>query len=89
MFGSSANVLVYEDRGSVYRWKRVKSALQEAGIRGLRADHRSEDLTVPSCCAGKQLRQSGRQVDNDVYRIYVQERDADRAREIVEEELRN
>lgn len=84
--------MFFEKKVTIFRkkdraaWERIRGALKEAGLKGMRAGHYFAD-TLAACGCGSKLdpRNFGAKgrVDRDIYFIDVRERDAPQARAIL------
>ena len=81
-FGKKVTIFKKKDRET---WERLRDALREEGLRGVRAGRYFAD-TLFACGCGSKLDPrnfgSGGAVDRHIYFIDVRESDADRARDI-------
>ena len=85
LFEKKVTIFKKKDRAA---WQRIKDALKEAGVNGVRAGHYPVE-SLYSCGCGSQLdpRNFGAKgrIDRDVYFIDVKKDDVSKAQAIIEE----
>lgn len=83
MFEKRVEIFKKRDRET---WLRIRAALKEAGLRGVRAGHYLQDVVMPGGCGAKldprDFGAKGR-IDRDIYWVKVVEADREKALDVL------
>lgn len=85
MFEKKVTIFKKKDRS---QWLKIKAALKEAGLKGVRAGHYLQDSVMAGGCGAKlDPRDFGAKgkIDHDIYFVKVNEADEEKAKEILRE----
>lgn len=85
MFEKKVTIFKKKDRP---QWLKIKAALKEAGLKGVRSGHYLQDSVMAGGCGAKlDPRDFGPKgkIDHDIYYIKVNETDEEKAKEILRE----
>lgn len=83
------SVKIYEAKGKKAEWKSIRNALKEAGFTGVKAGTWQDEPAACGCGAHLDVRDFGPngKIDRDIYSIRVRKEDAERAAQIVKEQV--